>query len=259
MTKRGGRNLSERLRMIAGMVTPGGRVVDIGCDHGFLPVWLVREGISPGAVAMDVREGPLEAAKRHIGESGLGDYIEARLSDGLAEYRAGEADSLVCAGLGGRLMEKILQDGLDKAKGFRELVLQPQSEIPQFRAFLRAAGFVVLEEDACLEEGKFYFAMRAVPECAGGGAAERAPGPGAAVLAGETSAADETGRLADLFGGRLLARRHPVLWQYLRQRERYLVELGGSLAAAGSEQGRIRAEEVREELAAVRAALSLYL
>ena len=122
--------LSGRLRMLADMVTPGSRLVDVGCDHGFLSIYLVQEGACPAALAMDVREGPLAAARRHVEAYRLGDYIALRLSDGLAAYRAGEAEALVCAGMGGRLMERILREGMDLARGMRELILQPQSELP---------------------------------------------------------------------------------------------------------------------------------
>lgn len=247
MIKREGRNfLSKRLLMLADMVTPGNRLVDVGCDHGFLPVYLVREGICPEAIAMDVREGPLEAAKRHVEEFGLGDYIEVRLSDGLAEYRSGEADTMVCAGLGGRLMERILRDDLDKAKQLRELILQPQSELPQFRAFLEDTGFVVTDEDAVLEDGKYYFSMKAyysqysekIPE-----ETEETP--------------ERTGRY-DCFGKLLLGRRHPVLFQYLRQRECCVSELAAALETASTERGRLRAEQVKGELAMIREALSFF-
>ena len=90
--------LSGRLRMLADMVTPGSRLVDVGCDHGFLSIYLVQEGACPTVLAMDVREGPLAAAKRHVEAYGLGEYITLRLSDGLGAYRAGEAEALVCAG-----------------------------------------------------------------------------------------------------------------------------------------------------------------
>ena len=160
-------SLSKRLRMLADMVTPGNRVADVGCDHGFLSIYLVQAGICPAALAMDVRTGPLEAAKGHVAACGLGSYIEVRLSDGLSACGAGEADAVVCAGMGGRLMERILTEGMDRARQMRELILQPQSEIPQFRAFLREAGFAVVQEDAVFEEGKYYFAMKAAYGCGG--------------------------------------------------------------------------------------------
>ena len=100
--------LSKRLQAVASMVTAGNRVCDIGCDHGFVPICLVQQKISPGALAMDVREGPLSQARMHIAACGLETYIETRLSDGLAAFRMGEADTLICAGMCGRLMMRIL-------------------------------------------------------------------------------------------------------------------------------------------------------
>lgn len=180
--------LSGRLQMLADMVTPGNIPADVGCDHGFLSIYLVEEGICPRAVAMDVREGPLLAAEKHVRESGLGDYISLRLSDGLAECRAGEADTLICAGMGGRLMERILTEGMEKAAGMKELILQPQSELAQFRAFLRKAGFSVVREEAVLEEGKFYFAMKAVYGMAAGDRKAGAPEGEGMAAAGDRKA-----------------------------------------------------------------------
>ena len=121
--------LSKRLRTVAGMVTKGNRVCDVGCDHGFVSIYLVQQGISPKVLAMDLREGPLRAAKEHVAAYGLEEQIETRLSDGLHNYEAGEADTLICAGMGGGLMTRILQAEREKTASFRELVLQPQSEI----------------------------------------------------------------------------------------------------------------------------------
>ena len=234
-------SLSKRLRMLADMVTPGNRVADVGCDHGFLSIYLVQSGICPAALAMDVRTGPLEAAKGHVAACGLGSYIEVRLSDGLSACGAGEADAVVCAGMGGRLMERILTEGMDRARQMRELILQPQSEIPQFRAFLREAGFAVVQEDAVFEEGKDYFAMKAAYGC-GGRQPERV----------------HRQQICDSYGEGLLAQRHPVLLQYLLQREAYVRKLQASLLEAGSRKAGERLEEVRRELAEIGEALVFY-
>ncbi len=266
--------LSKRLQMLADMVTPGNRLVDVGCDHGYLSIRLVCAGICPGAIAMDVREGPLAAAKAHIAEARLEDYIEVRLSDGLAECGQGEADTLVCAGMGGRLMERILRDGLEKARSMRELILQPQSELPQFRAFLRENGFAVVDENAVFEEGKYYFAMKAVYRPETGRIREhRAPGEDSEADA-EASAnggngsgkrnpdaaeeREERQRLYELYGGLLLQKKHPVLLQYLRQREDYIGMLERSLAFAGTRKAERRVGALRCELEDIRAALAVY-
>lgn len=245
--------LSKRLQMLADMVTPGSRLADVGCDHGYLSIELVRKGICPKAIAMDVREGPLAAARAHIRENGLDDYISVRLSDGLAECAIGEADTCVCAGMGGRLMEQILRQGMEKACGMKELILQPQSELQQFRAFLREAGFAVIEEDAVLEEGKYYFAMKAVYKGGGFGSwgGERREGRGE-----EKELSLQ--RLYDRYGRRLLQDRHPVLEQYLVQRRAYINRLRESLEAADSRKAQRRLEEILGELDAVEEALSFY-
>jgi len=231
--------------MLADLVTPGNRLVDVGCDHGYLSIYLVRKGICPRALAMDVRKGPLAGAEEHIAEYGLGNYIETRLSDGLGAYAAGEADTLVCAGMGGRLMEKIITDGRNRMGQLRELILQPQSQLREFRVFLRKAGFCVTAEDAVCEDGKYYFAMKVV----------------LAQTTNRTAAREEEslpGQLSDSYGELLLAGRHPVLRDFLVQRQECLLRLLGQLEDQCSEKAGRRLGELQRELAQVQRALSFY-
>lgn len=152
--------LSDRMRAVASMVTAGNRVCDVGCDHGFVSIYLVEQRLSPAVLAMDVRSGPLGAAREHIAERGLDAVITTRLSDGLHNYNIGEADTLICAGMGGGLMRRILSENSAKTDSFQELILQPQSEIEQFRAWLRERGYRITEEKMVAEDGKFYPMMR---------------------------------------------------------------------------------------------------
>ncbi|MCM1220120.1 MAG: class I SAM-dependent methyltransferase [Lachnospiraceae bacterium] len=235
----GGKNrvtLSGRLRMLADMVTAGGCAADVGCDHGFLPIYLVQTGKCPKCLAMDVRKGPLSGAKEHIASCGMGEYIETRLSDGLAAYHMGEAQTLICAGMGGRLMERILREGGEKSRSFQELILQPQSEIPEFRIFLRKEGFLVTQEDAVCEDGKFYFAMKAV-------------------YAGQELPADD--ELYDLYGKLLLLGKHPVLKQYLSKQRQAVEELITRLCGADSGRGEARIRELSLEKAHLERALEI--
>ena len=110
--------LSMRLRAIAGMVTKGNRLADVGCDHGYLSIWLVSEKQFRQPLPwMYVRDRFQEPGR--ILPYGLEDYIETRLSDGLAKLEPGEGDTLVIAGMGGPLMERILKDGAKVREGFR--------------------------------------------------------------------------------------------------------------------------------------------
>lgn len=180
------------------MVTPGLRLADVGCDHGFLSIALVGRGIAPSAIAMDLREGPLGHAKENIAREGLSDVIETRLSDGLTKLTPGEAETIVIAGMGGRLLMHILEEGREVAQAAKELILQPQSEIPLVRHYLVEAGYRLIDEEMLQEDGKYYMMMKVSYEANG---------------VGEVLAETEE---EFLFGKLLLAKHHPVLSEYIR-------------------------------------------
>lgn len=186
-------SLSRRMQAVADMVTPGSRVVDVGCDHGYVSIYLVQHQKAEHVLAMDINEGPLLRAARHVEEAKLQSYITLRRSDGLCEFVKGEADTLICAGMGGRLIRRILEKEPDKTDSIKELILQPQSEILLFRRFLSDVGYSITAENMILEEGKFYPVMKAVKT-------------GEHVTLSETEAR---------FGPILLRQKHPVLKQYL--------------------------------------------
>ena len=148
--------LSKRLKLVASFVEPGALVADVGTDHGYVPIWLVQEGVAAGGIAMDVNQGPLERAKAHIAACGLSGRIQVRLGDGLSALSGEEADTVIIAGMGGPLIVRILTEGLETARRMKRLILSPQSEIWSVRAFLERNGFVI-EDDAMTEEdGKYY-------------------------------------------------------------------------------------------------------
>lgn len=244
-------HLSKRLKMLADMVSEGNRVADVGCDHGYLPIFLIQQGRIPGALAMDVRKGPLKAAREHIASGRLEDYIECRLSDGLKAYIAGEADTIICAGMGGRLMERILTEGMDKAKAAGELILQPQSEIGEFRKFLRENDFFVVQEEAVQEDGKYYFAMRAVPPKA-------AVGTKVPEAESQKPENPEEQEVYDTYGKLLLESRNLVLQEYLQKRLEVLDNLKKTTRESNTEKARERYQEISRELFIAEQALAFY-
>lgn len=152
--------LSKRMQMVVDLLPKQCRVADVGCDHGFVSIYLCENHISTKVIAMDVNEGPLMRAKEHIIEHQLQDKIEVRLADGLSAIQDGEIDSAVIAGMGGRLILRIIENRLDLVKNMRSIVLQPQSELDLVRQTLCEWGFEFEEEEMVEEDGKFYPAMR---------------------------------------------------------------------------------------------------
>ncbi len=209
--------LSKRMHAVASLVTPGNSVCDVGCDHGFVPIYLVKQGIAPRALAMDVNEGPLRQAKEHIAAFGLESYIETRISDGIASCRPGEADSLICAGMGGKLMQRILSEEKEKTDSFQELILQPQSELQQFRSFLRREGYLITDENMIEEDGKFYPMMKAVPK------KETIPQGDSSNAYSQKQLWQQ--RIEDRYGPVLLKQKNSVLYRYLEREKRICEEV----------------------------------
>lgn len=154
--------LSKRLKALVSLAEKGNIAADIGCDHGYVSIWLVQNGIFSKVIAMDVKSGPLEAAAKNIGIYGVQNRVELRQSDGLAGISQGEVDSIFCAGMGGALICRILSNDLEKAKTMSQIILQPQSEVYLVRRFLREHDFIITGEDMVREDGKYYPMFRAV-------------------------------------------------------------------------------------------------
>ena len=113
--------LSKRLEAVAGLIKRNGTLADVGTDHGYIPIAMVLRGHVEKAIAMDLRTGPLERARKHITAYGLEDRIETRLSDGVSALAKNEADSIVVAGMGGELVIHILETGKAVCKSAKEL------------------------------------------------------------------------------------------------------------------------------------------
>ncbi len=207
--------LSKRLHMVASMVEKGSVAADVGCDHGYVSIWLVQKGICPRVLAMDVNQGPLARAREHVEEAGLASYIDLRLSDGLKGMDGKQADTLLAAGIGGRLAARILREGAEKLSEMKWVILQPQSELWLVRRALEELGYAITDENMVLEEGKFYGAVKAanvrfLPQTEKAATDEAKKRPEGMAL---TEA--QWRRLSECYGAFLIKKAHPVLMAYL--------------------------------------------
>lgn len=251
--------LTDRLAAVASMVSRGNVTADVGCDHGYVSIWLAENGICPRVIAMDVRKGPLSAAKEHIEKCGLAGYIETRLSDGVEALTPGEADTLLAAGMGGKLMVKILEEGKEKVRRMKELVLQPQSEVSMVRRYLREQGYAIMEEEMVLEDGKYYPMFCALTEKGLAEAGVRCDGDGYAGEAdGQEKSAEGKQELYDTYGKLLLQRRHPVLKSFLEKERCVCRQIEASVRKNAGEGKEERLAEVQKRQKLLEAALAWY-
>jgi tRNA (adenine22-N1)-methyltransferase len=149
--------LSKRIYALANNVIDGHSIADIGTDHGYVPMLLMKEGRSPHVIMSDISEGSLAKARETFAACRLEDKVsesDFRVGDGLQTIEAGEVDELIIAGLGGHTIKSILADDEEKSKSFSRLVLQPRKHSGTLRYYLYTHGWDV-ENEILAEEGKF--------------------------------------------------------------------------------------------------------
>lgn len=147
--------LSPRLQAVADCVPPGARVIDVGTDHGMIPVWLAQNGAASRISASDVRPGPLESAASLLRRTGLSERVELRLTDGLQGWGPEDGDTVILAGMGGETMVSILEAAPWVKEGVL-LILEPQTKQADLRRFLQDSGYAVLSECLVRDAGRIY-------------------------------------------------------------------------------------------------------
>lgn len=156
--------ISYRLKHIAGLVTPGYRAADIGTDHGYVPVFLVKEGISPSAIAVDISRDSLLKAEELAERAGLSDRIECRLSDGLEKLMPGEADTVIISGMGGILMCSIMEAHPEILETVKEIIVSPHRDADLVRSVITCHGFTIVCDEMITDRKKDYSVIKAVKD-----------------------------------------------------------------------------------------------
>ncbi|CAI8762308.1 tRNA (adenine22-N1)-methyltransferase [Pseudomonas sp. IT-P12] len=147
--------LSRRLERVAAHVPAGARLADIGSDHGYLPVALIRRGAITAAVAGEVAVTPFRAAERTVRENDLEPWISVRLANGLAAIEPADAITVITlCGMGGETIRDILDSGKACLSGLERLILQPNGGEQPLRQWLMNHGYRILFEEV-LRENRF--------------------------------------------------------------------------------------------------------
>jgi tRNA (adenine22-N1)-methyltransferase len=219
--------LSNRLQTVAKHIPPGLRVADIGTDHGYLPVYLAVNDLSPHVIATDRGKGPLASAEQLVSLLSLENKVSTRLGDGLAVIEPGEVDVICIAGMGGMAMKEIIENGMAVAKSAKRLILQPQRNVSAVRRFLAESGFKIVAEDLAEDDG-FYYEIIVVEQ-------------------GEMQLSDTEAE----FGPLLLANGHPLLEGFLRLRELDMTRLLESMSENNSPDSLRRKQQLEEEISRI--------
>ena len=149
--------ISKRLELVASFVPQGSILLDVGSDHAYLPIELIERGQIKSAIAGEVVDGPYQSAVKNVEANGLKEKIQVRLANGLAAFEEEDQVTVITiAGMGGRLIATILEEGLDKLSNIQRLILQPNNREDDLRIWLQDHDFRIVAESILEEAGKFY-------------------------------------------------------------------------------------------------------
>ena len=148
--------LSKRLQFIAAHIDRCKTIIDIGTDHGYIPIYSVKNNLCEKAIASDINKEPVKKAEMNAALEGVKSSVELRLGGGLEVINIGEAEAVVIAGMGGNLIRDILEKDIEKTASFKYLILQPAQNPEVLREYLYNNGYEIIEEDLCIDEGIYY-------------------------------------------------------------------------------------------------------
>ncbi|MBO1197956.1 tRNA (adenine(22)-N(1))-methyltransferase TrmK [Staphylococcus simiae] len=149
-------SLNERLKIVSNYITPG-KLVDIGSDHAYLPIYAIQQHICDTAIAGEVIKGPFQAAQKNVAANALQDVVDVRLGDGLSViHHDDNVNSITICGMGGPLIAKILNEGQSKLNTHPRLILQSNIQTQSIRIMLQQLKYEIIDEIIMEEKGHIY-------------------------------------------------------------------------------------------------------
>ena len=113
--------LSKRLQLVASFVDDNASIIDVGCDHAHLSIYLVQNKSNINIVASDINPNPLNIAKENKKKYQLEDKIELELKDGINNLNK-KIDTIIISGMGGILISNIINNK-DNLKNIKTIIL----------------------------------------------------------------------------------------------------------------------------------------
>lgn len=214
--------LTPRLKIIADSIQGFDTVADIGSDHAYLPIYLVKNGMVKRAVATDINRGPVDIARKRLKSHNADRAVSVRQGNGLEPILPGEAEVIVIAGMGGILISEILDKGQKAVESARLLILQPMRDSDRVRRWLLEHGCRIIDEELVKEQDKIYEVIWAKP-----GVEVRAP----------------EGLM--LMGEKIIEKKHPLAPEYINKKTRELYKILADLESMDLESCREKAAEYR--------------
>lgn len=147
--------INNRLKAIASLVKEESYIIDVGCDHALLDIYLLKNRKGVRAIASDIKPGPLEQAKQNVKKYQLQAQIKVKQGNGIEPIEE-EVDTVIISGMGGCHINGILKYKTHLLKNVTTLILSPNSDVQKVRKEIGKLGFFIEEEVLIFEKGIFY-------------------------------------------------------------------------------------------------------
>lgn len=220
--------LSNRLSALTKYVPQGSKVIDVGTDHAYVPIYLMKNNIATSCMATDINKGPLVKAQQNMDKYRISD-IRLKQTSGLQGITEEDGNVIMISGMGGYLIVDILKAAMQIAKAADRLILQPQQDIDQVRKFLHANGFKIVTEDFAKDDDKYYTVL--------------------VVEKGEEAYDKE---YEYIYGKCLIEKKMPLFKEWLMKKQEKLEEIQSHLKERQGEQPAARMIELEKEISQIK-------
>ncbi len=151
--------ISKRIQAVGDLVPKHSRVLDVGCDHALLDIYLIQRDQDIHPIASDIAKGPLEHARENVSSWKMTDQIEIKEGNGLAAITP-QTDTVVIAGMGGRTIYGILKNQRNLLAGVKTLILSPNSDVPLVRSIASHLGYHLTKEELVEDHKILYHLLK---------------------------------------------------------------------------------------------------
>lgn len=221
--------LTPRLQVIADYVEKDAIVADIGTDHAYIPVHLLENDISKKVIAADINKGPLNNAKKYIESRKLEDKIETRLGNGIEVLKPYEVNTVIIAGMGGLLINGILENSKAVVKTIDTFILQPMVASDELRKYLYTHGYKITHEKLAKEGNKLY-----------------------EIIYAEHGNEDIENEIYYEIGKKLFENKDEFLEEFLDKKTKKLEKAIDNIAKSSTQEGKERSQQLKEKYVKLR-------
>lgn len=148
-------NIDNRLKRITDFIPSDSYILDVGCDHALLDIYLALNRNNVKLIASDINENPLKIAKENIKKYNLEDEITLEKADGVSKIND-EVDTVVIAGMGTSTINDIINNDLKKLKNVKKIIISSHTSNFELRENMNKKGFKIIDEAVVFDKGKYY-------------------------------------------------------------------------------------------------------